>query len=838
MPSTSSGSGRTAKGKDHRTPPAKEENPQKTTEFEAETRRHPALISGLSQCFSIEEGNSESGHRSGSPTSSKFSPATSPPVTPSHQARASVAGNEGKNPTSNGSKRSLLPAVQELTWDDVLQRVEEVGSMELPQRVAQETVDRFLSGDWEVLPRPRRSSVCLFLCGTRDDFQAERQQLWRFVFPQLYKICRRLDLELEVVESDLRWGVRDSRPADHETPALCIAELQRCKAQGLGPNFLCLLGQRYGRRPFPTIIPSDEFDVLLEAAYNMNASSGAALVAKWFQADNNRVPPVHMLLPIKTLLPDFEKPRSADRQRWQVEFKTLYQTIEAASSFLDPERRARYTRSVTAREVEAGVLNAVDTRANSFALLRKLQLSPRTLACQDAPTYIDTTESGESTSPDAEAAALVASLHAAVDCALQPANMQQVVLTSLPPPPTVELGSGVPQREGEEGACAAAVRSLGVRLGLRVVECAQERLEAWDELVEEVREHCARGKQLCVASDNVGPYLQIQQHLAAALANPLPSGGVQVIHGPPGSGKSTAMAVALSSWRRSEGRKAPALFRFCGTTPHSSTATAVLSSLIAQVLRTSNLPRPPSLGPASAPTVLDPAGLALVLHSLLAAVAPAVVGLDGLDFLVDNSATNVLLDQWLAQLLPPPPGVRLVLTVTSGTVAAAALRRTLPTSAFVAVRPLKDHDLSSALDRLLSRSARRLTQSQRGLITAAMEACDPPGTPLLLTQLVAKSASWASATPAKELSASGDVKDSVASCAAGCVGDTATRLLARRFGLLCAARFGLTRFELWSVLSCNDQVLAELFRTGGPRTEASGRTVPAIALSALIADLA
>jgi hypothetical protein len=55
---------------------------------------------------------------------------------------------------------------------------------------------------------------------------------------------------------DLRWGVREEAGLDQQTLKICIEEIKRCQKTKLKPNFIVLLGDRYGWRPAPPEIPA------------------------------------------------------------------------------------------------------------------------------------------------------------------------------------------------------------------------------------------------------------------------------------------------------------------------------------------------------------------------------------------------------------------------------------------------------------------------------------------------------------------------------------------------------------------------------------------------------
>ena len=101
-------------------------------------------------------------------------------------------------------------------------------------------------------PQPKDRVVRVFVSSTFRDMQAEREELGKFIFPELRKFCR--EREVEFIEVDLRWGVTEEQSQHGETLAVCLAEIEHCR-----PYFIILLGERYGWVPgvFPNAVMED-----------------------------------------------------------------------------------------------------------------------------------------------------------------------------------------------------------------------------------------------------------------------------------------------------------------------------------------------------------------------------------------------------------------------------------------------------------------------------------------------------------------------------------------------------------------------------------------------------
>ena len=106
--------------------------------------------------------------------------------------------------------------------------------------------------------QPRRRPVIrVFVSSTFTDLKHERDALQRDVFPKLEQVCASRQFQFQAI--DLRWGVPTEASLDHRTMQICFEELRRSQEISPQPNFLILLGNRYGWRPLPEEVSEDEF---------------------------------------------------------------------------------------------------------------------------------------------------------------------------------------------------------------------------------------------------------------------------------------------------------------------------------------------------------------------------------------------------------------------------------------------------------------------------------------------------------------------------------------------------------------------------------------------------
>jgi hypothetical protein len=100
----------------------------------------------------------------------------------------------------------------------------------------------------------------VFVSSTFGDLTAERAALQDRVFPRLQALCAQRGAQFQPI--DLRWEVTEEASLDQQAVTICLEEVSRCRKTTTRPNFLLLLGDRYGWRPPPPRIPSAEFDAL------------------------------------------------------------------------------------------------------------------------------------------------------------------------------------------------------------------------------------------------------------------------------------------------------------------------------------------------------------------------------------------------------------------------------------------------------------------------------------------------------------------------------------------------------------------------------------------------
>src|SRR5947208_10936164 len=89
----------------------------------------------------------------------------------------------------------------------------------------------------------------VFLSSTFTDWELERNALQQQVWPELEKVCAGRGYRFQAV--DLRWGISEVATQSAQIMRICLNEIERCQRLSPRPNFIALVGDRYGYRPVP-----------------------------------------------------------------------------------------------------------------------------------------------------------------------------------------------------------------------------------------------------------------------------------------------------------------------------------------------------------------------------------------------------------------------------------------------------------------------------------------------------------------------------------------------------------------------------------------------------------
>ena len=180
----------------------------------------------------------------------------------------------------------------------------------------------------------------LFISSTFSDFQVERETLQTKVFPEIKEYCSIKGYTFQPI--DLRWGVSDEAQEDQKTLEICVKEVQSCKRHDY-PNFLIMIGDRYGWIPLPNIIEKSEFEQIIQSVQGKDKE----YILSWYYEDANQIPTSYIL---KQRIEDYKDPN-----KWTEVESKLRSILQVSVSQLDEGIKEKYFTSATELEAIEGI---------------------------------------------------------------------------------------------------------------------------------------------------------------------------------------------------------------------------------------------------------------------------------------------------------------------------------------------------------------------------------------------------------------------------------------------------------------------------------------------------
>lgn len=685
-----------------------------------------------------------------------------------------------------------------------------------------------------------RPIIRLFVSSTFSDMRHERNALQKDVFPKLEQLCSRNSFQFQAI--DLRWGVSSEAGLDHRTMRICFDELRRAQNISPKPNFLILLGNRYGWRPLPEEITVEEFQKLYVAAGTVGEPA-VEVFRKWYRRDENAVPPVYLLQSRLPHPPDWQG--CPENVAWVEVQAVLWKIVnsinppvklqsrfDGARSDGPPQPIMRFQASATEQEIWQGALRVPDAHEHVVAFFREIADLDAAKDPSKIKDFVDILPSGER---DVELWKEQERLKAHLRGRLGQAN-------------AFEGRAALRLPRSEDAAADVTtghIRVLCTDLEIRLTQIIQAQIdEYWQqtkpgsaersmrELEIEQEEHALAGQERGGAETFVGRDAEltaIHDYLHNDSTRPL------VVHGASGCGKTALMFRAAQ-----EAEALKPVLRLIGIHPRCSDIRGLLGSLC-QELRLRN-PRADSL-----PTEIKELRDEFTHHLQVATPEqPLIIFLDALDQLSDADGGRLL--HWIPQGAFPPD-VKLVVSCLSDRAAGdpagqpfSEFRgRNLPEEHFLNLDALSEAEAKTLLfDRWLHEAGRTVSPDQRERILQrlASPVCRQP---IYLKLLFEEVRLWHSYEGPRDL---GEGVAAILSQLIERLSRPANHgcLLVERFlGYLAASRRGLAENEILEVLFADSDYKAALDQnTKQNRHElpVSAKRIPIAIWSRLRFDLA
>ena len=463
------------------------------------------------------------------------------------------------------------------------------------------------------------------MSSTFTDMKEERSILQKKVFPKLEKFCEENSARFQAV--DLRWGVNEESQLNQKTLEICLNEIARCQKISPKPNFLILLGDKYGWQPIPTKIPETE----MLKIRSVTDIQKADLLDSWYCLDSNAIPPEYVLQP--------RGEEYTDYVIWEKVEKRLQSALREAVNQLhfSEEHSIKYFTSATHQEIMSGALNPVDVKEKPedhvLAMIRETEGLPSDKSADGFIDLIDVKSDSNSKQPDPY-------------CKKQLNELKDKLKTKL-------CDHYIPYKaKWEDGKTVIdAPNGFGNTIYNFLENIIKEQLKTIispDEISHEVKLHSEFKDKLtehfCGRDD-------ILKTLNSYLNNSTEK-RVLVMIGDSGSGKSSIMAKAVKeaiSGRQNE----VIIYRFIGTTSHSSNIISLLQSISGQIAKEFGTTLETLAGEGREKNLYELNGLSEIFNKCLALGTqqkPILLFLDALDQLSDSDNAKSL--YWLPRELP------------------------------------------------------------------------------------------------------------------------------------------------------------------------------------------
>ncbi|XP_061186244.1 NACHT and WD repeat domain-containing protein 2-like [Saccostrea echinata] len=714
-----------------------------------------------------------------------------------------------QNDTQNPGPSTAAPAKKQLTPEEEKKRKEfiEHQKRELDKLLEMATntemmifksfpfQEAIICGNFNANFPNTTKTIRIFTSSTFTDTKYERNSWMAKAYPKIKEHCFKKGYEFQVV--DMRWGVRQQATDDHMTTELCMHELHQCQQISKGPSFISLFAHKYGYRSLLRVINADEF---LKIQSQIKEPEDLKLMARWYEQDKNAVPEVFVLKPISRNIPDFlskdfDKQSAGKTQFWNESEKLMAIISRGATLGLDEVEATKYKMSVTEMETETGLkerainkkcfwfrkkFRDIENQEPSYTLSRYIE------CLGDEKVWKTARERNKALQKRMEEKINPDNIYTYelnwTEKGIDPNNKEHAeyleqITEDFQTQMIVSIDEAIKEKESNKKLSLKPEREEFLRHAA-LVEEKSSGIRGRDEIVKKIKDY--------VLGD---------------------SKEVLVVHGESGCGKTSVMALAAKQafqWIRGNGM---VLVRFLGSTQESSNLLTLLQSMISQIHQYFKLPEVKSQDLQVLVKKFQTS-----LRFFILKKKKVVLFIDSIDQL-ESAHNGRVVSSWIPKNLIKDTKV-IISTLDQPEFGVFPDIKTLSAEEnFIQVPLLTSSDREDILDHFCQTSNRTLTDAQRTYVLEMFEKCPLP---LFIKLSFREAMEWTSFRSIKECC----LQDTIRGCIDQLFQKMETKygriFVSRTLGYITAAKHGLSEFELEDILSCDDDVLNDVYQFWTP----------------------
>jgi len=690
----------------------------------------------------------------------------------------------------------------------------------------------------------------IFVSSTFGDMAEERNALQRDVFPRLREFCERHGYSFTPV--DLRWGVSNEAGLDQKTMSICMDEIKHCQLVSPRPNFIIILGNRYGWRPIPHCIYKSEFESVLDEISrfydndNIEKEKALSALKKWYRIDLNAVPAVYYLQPRKINISDvmnFEEIKTArelENAEWEdiEEYirKTFYNVFESVCDMLYKDdktmamkQKIKYQLSATSQEIVDGALLSEDSENHVFAFIRNISNIgdiKRSVVSKNgkaARRFID--YDSKNNSFDGSAEEMLEKIKNGIYKKI-PNNIFEYECSWLDQ-------EGVITNDHIKKFCADVYNCLEKVIIERISSDAKI-----GSVKTEITNHLNFAIERSALFTGRTEYLKIiENYLWFCDGNTkIKHDAPLALYGAGGSGKSALLSKSIiEHLEKNDDKKTRIFFRFFGTTPESSNIYESLSGLCEQ-LDNELSPDKSAAGKYSDLKIEDLENAFRELLKKTGEKYNTLIFLDAIDQLSNDGNADQI--RWIPINLPK--NVKIVFSFLDQSVITSAVKSKISPENIIKLSPMTVDEGASLLDAWLNIAKRNLDGKQKKYI---LDKFSENGLPLYLKLAFEEARNWRDEGGGNSeiVELPGKIKDIIKRLfeRLSAPANHGSLLVSKVLGYLAASKTGLAEDELLDILALDKEYMTDLTDQNKiSYHKLPERKVPAIIWSRLYRDLA